>query len=163
MTFSVTAVRDALARNAGGTPLVGYDEQVASDILEFMSEGKLLMEICSEAGYPMPHTVRKWAIESPEFRKRFESALEMQAHMLFEEAIMTARTATKDDTNQARMLTDNLLKAAGKLLPKIYGDKSEQSTIVPIQIITNLGDGGAVTGVARGEYTVEVKDCDSST
>lgn len=119
---------------------IEFDEEHASRIITGMCAGRLLTDLCKpgEPG-PLAHEVRRWAIEYPEFGTAFSTAMEQQAHMLFESAVIVARDAKPNEVGVARLKTDMLMKAAGKLLPKVYGDKSDVSTIIPVFITCNLG------------------------
>lgn len=121
-------------------------------ILNRMCNGHLLYDICGDNGFPLPSQVRQHAIENSEFGTRFHRAVEAQAHMLFEEAVSTVRNGKKEDANLNRLKADILLKAAGKLLPKVYGDKADVSTIIPIQINMNLGSEGGK--IASRSYNI---------
>lgn len=129
-------------------------EQV-DDIIYRMCNGHLLTEICEDNGAPLPSEVRMYAVTNAEFGKKFTRAVEVQAHMLFEEAVVTARTGKKEDVNMNRLKVDTLLKAAGKLLPKVYGDKADVSNVIPIQINMNLGNSSGAASTR--EYIVETE------
>ncbi len=118
--------------------------------------GELLRELCIPNTMPLPQTVRNWAITNDQFGSAFSKAMEIQAHMLFEEGVQVAREATsKDNQTRNKNHIDACFKAAGKLLPKVYGDKSDAVTIIPITVTTNLGDGKEVVGVGHGVYRIE--------
>ncbi len=136
-------------------PMPDFSKRHAEEVIRGMCNGELLTEICNnpDMSMPLPQEVRHWATTNEEFGQQFHRAMEQQAHMLFEEGVLVARTAQKSD-NQTRNRNhmDACFKAAGKLLPKVYGDKSDISTIIPIQVITNLGDGKQAEGVGHGVY-----------
>ena len=140
-------------------PITDFDSHIADDVLTGMRNGELLAEICMPTTMPLPQTIRKWAATNDKFGTAFSKAMEIQAHMLFEEGVQVCRNASKED-NQTRNKnhSDACFKAAGKLLPKVYGDKSDAATIIPITIQTNLGDGKEVIGVGHGVYRIENDD-----
>lgn len=148
MTYALLVNRDQI-------PVIEFDQTIATRIVNAMCCGDLLSKICVIDGMPSPATVRRWSVDNEEFGKQFHAAVEAQAHMLFEDAVLTVQDAKKDGVGLARLKADILLKAAGKLLPKVYGDKSDVSTIIPIQINCNLGGDGAAI---EREYKVEVGD-----
>jgi len=119
-------------------------QSTLDDILQGMCNGLLLTQICEDNAMPLPSQVREYVVSNAEFGKRFNRAMEMQAHMLFEEAVITAQDTNAKSVNMDRFKVDTLLKAAGKILPKVYGDKADVSNVIPIQINMNLGsdDGG---------------------
>lgn len=88
-------------------------------------------------------TVYRWLCDNPEFSKQYASAREHQAQILHDRAqkeaedirpvILTKKgkrgdkeydeTATSDNYNRSRLIVDTMLKRAGQLNPKKYGDK----------------------------------------
>lgn len=137
-------------------PIIEYDKSKADEILEGMMNGELLAVLCKPKTMPLPSTVRRWALSHEEFGTRFHKAVEIQAHMLFEEGVQVLRDAgPKDNQTRNKNHADACFKAAGKYLPKVYGDKADVATIIPIHIQTNLGDGKEVVGVGHGVYRVE--------
>lgn len=121
-------------------PMKSRSAATIDGILLGMCNGHLLTEICEKNGMPLPSEVRQYAVDDAEFGSRFHRAVEAQAHMLFEEAVVAARRTSKEDVNLTRLRVDTLLKAAGKLLPKVYGDKADVSNVIPVQINVNLGN-----------------------
>lgn len=145
--------------NRDRIPMIEFSKSHAEEIIDGMSNGELLTELCSASSMPLPQNVRRWAIENAEFGAEFSKAMEMQAHMLFEEGVLVARNAgNKDNQTRNKNHMEACFRAAGKLLPKVYGDKSDVTTIIPIQIITNLGDGKDPIGVGHGVYKIEIPE-----
>jgi hypothetical protein len=92
-----------------------------------MAEGESLLTICAEAGKPNFSTVMQWVIEDRGgFHAMYKRAREVQAHNLAERAIAEAFSARgNEDTQAARLRFDALRWYAGKLLPKVYGERVE--------------------------------------
>ena len=140
-------------------PMEDHSEATVDEIINRMCNGHLLSEICEDNGFPLPSQVRQHAVDNAEFGGRFHRAVEVQAHMLFEEAVVTARTSNEKSVNLNKFKADVLMKAAGKLLPKVYGDKADVSNVIPIQINMNLG--GVSGKIAQKSYNINTEDTDN--
>lgn len=143
-----------------------YSQDKADAIFELLADGKSMRTICKQENMPALSTVFKWLRDYPEFSEQYAKAKEMQADALFEEVLDIADDGS-NDTYQAidgnggvveRVNTDVIARSrlrvdarkwmAGKLRPKKYGEKIEQTVQGP--------DGGAlqfavVTGVPRAD------------
>jgi len=112
--------------------------QAASDyICDQIAEGRSLRSILKDADMPASSTVFKALAADAEFAERYARAREVQADALFDE-ILDIADESKDDTivdadgnvstNQevvarSRIRIDARKWMAGKLRPKVYGDK----------------------------------------
>lgn len=104
-----------------GRPSV-YSDAVADRICTALGEGESLLEICRRADMPHRATVHRWLEEDREgFRDKYERARATQAHVRAEMAVEAATSA--GDAGLGRLAYDALKWHAGKLLPKVYGDK----------------------------------------
>ena len=72
-------------------------------------------------------TVLRWLHDNADFRGRYAAAREVQADRLFDEADDVARDALAGivDPQAARLFIDTVKWRAGKMRPKVYGDKLE--------------------------------------
>lgn len=103
-----------------------YTAQIAALICDQISEGLSLRTICRQEGMPSISTVMKWLTEQPAFSEQYARARESQADALTEEMLDEARQASGLDAagvQAKRLLIDTLKWRAGKLKPKVYGDK----------------------------------------
>lgn len=109
---------------AGGRP-TDYSTGLANEICARIAEGESLRSICRCEGMPDPVTVRRWLAAHEEFRIQYARAREEQADSLAEEMLDAARKEAIDQVGVAdkRVLIDTLKWRAGKLKPKVYGDK----------------------------------------
>ncbi|CAH2603195.1 protein of unknown function [Rhodovastum atsumiense] len=118
---------DELARLRAGegaaAPWMAYDAAVAALICERIAEGASLRRICAVAGAPSATLVRRWLAETPEFRRRYARAREDQADTLADEILDEARGVRPDNAQAKRLLLDALKWRAGRLKPKLYGDR----------------------------------------
>jgi terminase small subunit-like protein len=130
-----------IAGAKGGGPTV-YTAELAGKILEGLSEGQTLAEVCREPGMPTPSTVRNWADDNREgFAARYTEARLMGYDAMKDEIITIADDSRGDWTPRRRKdgTTDHVLNRANisharlriaarkwllsKALPKNYGDR----------------------------------------
>lgn len=104
---------------------VRYSPEVADAILERISAGKSLREVCRADGMPNEASVREWAFDDREgFGTRFARATMVGCAGLADEILEIAdRASDKDSAAAARVQVDARKWLLSKLLPKIYGDK----------------------------------------
>lgn len=109
---------------AGGRPSA-YTPELATEICARIADGESLRAICRDDGMPDPVTVRRWLAGHEEFRTQYARAREEQADTLAEEMLDAARKEAIDQVGVAdkRVLIDTLKWRAGKLKPKVYGEK----------------------------------------
>jgi hypothetical protein len=90
-------------------------------------DGESLRAICAEAGKPHFSTVMQWVVDDRDgFQAKYRCAREVQAHNLAERALAEAMSARgNEDAQAARLRFDALRWYAGKLLPKVYGERVE--------------------------------------
>ena len=130
-----------------------FSAEIADLICERIADGESLRAICSEEGMPNKATVFRWLAARPEFSDQYARARETQADTLFDEVLVIADeevtmvkrskhqhgASPDDDTpdNEVEVVFDptavqrNRLRVdarkwmAGKLRPKVYGEKLE--------------------------------------
>ncbi len=119
-----------------------YTPEKAAEICAQLADGKSLRTICLAEDMPSKTSVFRWLAEHESFRDQYARARESQADALFEEVLDIANTpllgvetVTKADgsveTREGDMLGHRRLQVdvrkwmAGKLRPKVYGDKLE--------------------------------------
>lgn len=108
-----------------GRPSV-YTPEIAEEICRRLADGESLNAICKTVDFPDESTVRKWALENYEgFYPKYAHAREIQAHKYAEDVITIADTA--EDAALARLQVDARKWVCSKVLPKVYGDKLEQT------------------------------------
>lgn len=104
-----------------GRPSI-YAPELAEKILYRMSQGESLRAICRDEGMPNECTVRTWALNDREgFFSHYEKARALQAHAVADKSYQDALEAK--DAGLGRLAFDAGKWFAGKLLPKVYGDK----------------------------------------
>ena len=120
---------------------MAYSQAVATAICEQLADGKGLRTICQQDGMPDKSTVLRWLENQPEFRDQYARAREIQADTLFDEILEIADDARNDamkgrngedgvnneHIQRSRLRVDARKWMAGKLRPKVYGEKLELS------------------------------------
>lgn len=101
-----------------------FTQEVADHICERLSDGESLRSICRDAEFPDKATVFRWLAVNKEFRDQYARARETQADAIADEILNIADEA--DDAAKARVQIDARKWLAGKLRPKVYGDKVSQ-------------------------------------
>lgn len=126
-------------------------------ICEQIAIGRSLVSICKDDGMPAYSLVMAWCQDDDDFRERYARARELQADYIADEIIDIADGAK--DANIARLQIDARKWKAGKLRPKVYGDRLNLDADVNLSISDEqvdarlahlLGKAGAA-GAARGE------------
>jgi len=131
-----------------------FTQKVADAICEGIAEGRSLRDICDEPGMPNKATVFRWLADDTFslFRDQYTRAREAQADVLFDEILQIADDGTRDtytdkDGNErtdqdviarSRLRVDARKWMAGKLRPKVYGDKLELGGSVSFSIADQI-------------------------
>lgn len=69
------------ARTKMGRPSILENEELICTILERMAAGENLLSICSDEGMPEARTVIGCTLRNPEFKKRYDEAVEIRSHV----------------------------------------------------------------------------------
>jgi len=113
-----------------------YTEEVACEICEAVAGGAFLVDVCAEPGMPNVRTIHRWLTQHPEFARAYETARVIMAHVLAERAVKSGLAATADNYGPARVHFDAQRWLAGRLLPKVYGDKVDASLTTEVIVTT---------------------------
>jgi hypothetical protein len=108
-----------------------YDDAKADFICEQLIEGKSLRSVCRDEGMPAQSTICRWLASNETFRKQYAHARELQADTIFDEVLDIADEKA-DDVNRSRLRVDARKWMAGKLRPKVYGDKLDLNASVDV-------------------------------
>lgn len=132
-----------------------YSVKIADTICERLAEGKSLNSICASDDMPHKATVFRWLSSHDEFRDQYARAREAQADVLFDEILDIANTpiegtktkldkdgevveVSKGDMIEHRRLQIDARKwMAGKLRPKVYGDKLDVDLTGALDFVVN--------------------------
>lgn len=124
----------------GRLPADDFDPAIAELILDRLSNGEFMIQICAEEGMPSVTKLARWERQNPAFSKDVARARTLGARCLMEMGILVAitpgegRTMTyrsdgsiemrKEDPVAARKLAAwGYLEAAKKIAPAEFGDK----------------------------------------
>jgi hypothetical protein len=102
-----------------------YTPELADEICRRLAEDESLRTICAEAGKPHFSTAMQWVMDDRGgLHAMYRRAREVQAHNLAERALAEAMSARgNEDATAAHLRFDALRWYAGKLLPKVYGER----------------------------------------
>ena len=117
-------------------PRISYNETLANEMLNRMASGQSLNSVCKLEHMPHIATVFGWIEKHPSFGEKYARARELAAHALFDQMIDIADDCSKDlledgsannaAIQRARLRVDTRARIAGKLAPKVYGERVEQ-------------------------------------
>lgn len=121
-----------------------FTDEIATTICEGLADGRSLRSICVEEGMPNQATVFRWLADEryAAFREQYARAREAQADAIFDEILDIADDGTNDwmerhddeggnigwkengeALQRSRLRVDARKWMAGKLRPKVYGEK----------------------------------------
>jgi hypothetical protein len=117
-------------------PRISYSEALANEMLNRMASGQSLNSVCKLDHMPHIATVFDWIEKHPSFGEKYARARELAAHALFDQMIDIADDTSGDllddgsannaAIQRARLRVDTRARIAGKLAPKVYGERVEQ-------------------------------------
>ena len=145
---------------ANRKPIIPYSEELAIRICEELSNGVSLQKICARPEMPAQGTIYRMLAQEPFFREIYARARESAAHTLFDQMIDIADDSSRDlledgSANnaaiaRARLQIDTRARVAGKLAPRVYGERIEQlNQTVNVTNNTLAIDGRALDGTQR--------------
>jgi len=121
-----------------------FSEQLADAICEGIADGRSLRSICLDDNMPHKATVFRWLAARDDFRDQYTRARDAQADTIFDEIIDIADDGSNDwmerhdedggnigwrengeALNRSKIRIDARKWMAGKLRPKVYGDKQQ--------------------------------------
>ena len=120
--------------------MVEFSQEVFDRICERIANGESLRAICASDDMPAKATVFRWLASDATLSDQYARAREAQADAIFDEILDIADTAVndwmevhgQDDTayklngehiQRSKLRIDARKWMAGKLRPKVYGDK----------------------------------------
>lgn len=117
---------ESQAKNVGGRPST-FDPRIVDQMLNKLSDGVPLAEICREPGMPCPNTVRTWAKDRPELSEAIAHAREDGHDIISADLRKVARggDGSSGDVVRDKLIVDTDLKLLAKWDPKRYGDKQQ--------------------------------------
>ncbi len=147
-----------------GRPPVVYSEEVSAVICDRIAAGETLRAICTSDGMPNPVSFRRWALAHKDLFEALQSARQLSADALFDEALDMGRELAQEPGTAQRVRAFDVAMSqmrwsAGKLDPQRYSDRSSVSFVVPIQIVTSLdlGQGDVVRTEEANVYEIKAQ------
>ena len=145
---------------ASRKPVIPYSEELAIQICEELSNGVSLARICARPDMPAQGTIYRMLAQEAFFREIYTRARESAAHTLFDQMIDIADDSSRDlledgSANnaaiaRARLQIDTRARVAGKLAPRVYGERIEQlNQTVNVTNNTLAIDARALDGTQR--------------
>lgn len=116
-------------------PQVRRTPELEKVILDGISAGQGLAEVCKAPGMPDESSVRKWAVTDLDFGERFKVARMIQSHAFVDKlqhelfrpnvtfSTETGEKIDPGDVNLRRLRIDTFKWILSKMLPKLYGEK----------------------------------------
>ena len=141
---------------ATGRP-TDYCPELAAEIVRRLGEGETLRALCRDPQMPSNWAIYHWMAQHEPFASAVRLARTIrQADSLVDEALDEARLADdKDSAMSARVKTETFLKVAGRLNPRQWGERTDGSGTVNIQINTSLPSPFAAA--KPGHYVIEAE------
>lgn len=123
-----------------GRPSEPVPQNIADQIVSWISEGKTLREFCRQEGIPVYSTIYDWMDKDEEFATRIARARLIGEEVIHQECLAIAdqtqmgvivtdkadgstETKTADMLEHRKLRIDTRLKLLAKWNPKKYGDK----------------------------------------
>ena len=100
-----------------------FSQELFDRICERIAEGESLRAICADDDMPSVTSVMRWLAADTALSEQYTRAREVQGDGEFDKAREIAFAATPDTVQVARLQYDAVKWRAGKLRPKVYGDK----------------------------------------
>jgi hypothetical protein len=124
--------------SALGRPPV-YSDELADEICSQLADGKSLIAICKQDGFPNHKTVRGWILDNhANFFAKYARSKDFGIESLVESAFDVIDT--EEDVNRARLKVDTIKWYVGKVMPKKYGDKLDvnHAGTVGLQLVNDI-------------------------
>ena len=122
------------AKRKQGAPS-SYSEAIGNEIVTRLASGQSLHSICKLEHMPHISTIYDWIGKEPSFAEHYGRAREHAAHTLFDQMLDIADDSSGDlladgSANnaaiaRARLQIETRARVAGKLAPKVYGERIE--------------------------------------
>jgi hypothetical protein len=102
----------------------GYNDEIASEIVERLSNGEPMKTICKDDHMPHYITVLRWQRANVEFGNLTARAKADGTHALADQCLEIADDPMIDPQNK-RIMVDTRIRLIGKWNSRAYGDKVE--------------------------------------
>lgn len=100
-------------------------------VCERIAAGASLEQVCAEPGMPQLNTVRRWMLESADFRRRFLRARKLKAERLVDQVVDIADSledgASEAEMRRQRLRIETRKWAVGRLADPSIGEDVGQA------------------------------------
>jgi hypothetical protein len=124
-----------------------YSEALADRIVDAMIEGRDLVVICQQPGFPDRKSVYRWAAERPDFAARLERAREALGDLAAFEIGRIAANCTAETAAADRVKLAALQWRASRLAPRKYSERRVNELV---------GAGGGPVAVEARPPTIDI-------
>jgi hypothetical protein len=138
-----------------------YRPELGRKLVELAAAGKSLQAICKLPGMPPAQTVDSWVTSrvDPEFTEAWLRAREQRAHRWFDEVLelsdQAADCKAMHEVQAYRLRVDSRKWAAARLLPSVYGERTQVDHHNAPEVRIYLPDNGRLYAQGdRGEQLV---------
>jgi len=100
-----------------------FSQEVFDAICERLADGESLRAICADADMPNKGSVFRWLANDTKLSDQYARAREEQGDLYFDDVVRISDEATPENVQVARLQINSRKWAAGKLRPKVYGEK----------------------------------------
>ena len=104
-----------------------WTQEAEDEILKRIAKGQAVTKICDDEWLPSEWAVYNRKNNDETFAKRYAQAREDQGDYEFDHAKAIVDNATPENVSVARLQFDAYKWRAGKLRPKVYGDKIDHN------------------------------------
>ena len=131
-----------------------YTPEIADQICTRLAHGESLRRICLDEEMPPKSTVLQWVLDDRQgFYVQYTRARQIQAEGMADEIFEKSDDDSKDVTGElempngvavqrSRLMVDTRKWYLSKVLPKVYGDKVENTLVGkdggPIQLVSSI-------------------------
>lgn len=113
------------------------DPDTFDRICEQIADGRSLASILKDDGMPPGSRVYRALAEDKGMQERYARAREAQADKLFEEVLDLA-DERGEDVQRSRLMVDARKWMAGKLRPKVYGERVDHDVNGAVELTINV-------------------------
>ncbi len=109
-------------------------------ICQRIADGESLRAICKDKHMPSTTTVMEWLAKDSSLAEQYARAREIQGDREFDIAREIVFSATPETAQVARLQYDAVKWRAGKLRPKVYGDKLDVDAKLGVTVTISRED-----------------------
>ena len=117
-----------------GRPTIATPE-ILDAICDRIAEGESLRDICACDDMPGRTAVLKWLANDAEFASQYARAREAQGDVMDDMIMAEALSCDASNAAAARVRIDAFKWRAGKLKPKVYGEKVEHTGTIRSELV----------------------------